>query len=446
MVILLNLNLKKTLFLLLLLFLFCALLFTKLSLAKSAQSIDKIIAVVNNDIVLQSELNHFINRVVRKLKARKTAIPARHILEKQALERLILLRIQIQLAKRKGVKVSDEMVNQALANVAKKNKMTLIQFRKQIGKEGLDFKELRESIRKEIILARLQQRSVRNQVRVSKEEIDRFLANQTHRTFKNNKFKVQHILISVPDGADAKTIQQITLKAKKVLKRIKQGVKFSEAAVTWSDGQKALEGGVLGWFRTGQLPRIFVRQVVKLKVGQVSSLIRSPSGFHIVKLIDARGANQKRIVTKYNSRHVLIRTSDLISNTSAKKRLHAIRERVINGENFAQLAKAHSDDTFSARKGGDLGWIGPGDTVPRFEAVLKKTAKGEVSQPFQSKYGWHIVQVIDKKKHDDTKNFKRTGAMRLLRSRKQRELLQAWLRKLRDESYVEYRNKNRNGS
>lgn len=415
-------------------------------MANPPKTIDEIVAVVNNDVVLQSELDHYINRIVHKLKAKQTAIPARDILEKQALERLILLRIQIQLAKRRGVKVNDETVNQALINLAKKNKMTLHEFRNQIKSQGIDFKDLRDSIRKEIMLARLRSYSIRNKVRVSKEEIDQFLASQTQMAFRHNQFKLQHILVSVPDDADPRVIKRKLQKMQLIKKRLDKGFDFSTAAVTWSDGQKALEGGMLGWFKTGQVPRVFVKHVVRMKPGQISNIIRSPSGFHIVKVIDAKGGAQKQIITQYNARHILIRTSDLITDKDAKRRLLGIRERVQNGANFSDLAKAHSDDISSARKGGELGWIGPGDTVPPFEAALKTTGKNQISPPFKSRFGWHIVQVLDVRKHDNTKVFQRNIAKRLLMARKQREHLQIWLRRLRDESYVEYRNPKHKGS
>ena len=408
--------------------------------AFAEKSIDKIVAIVNTDIVLQSELDQYVKRISAQLQSRHLKVPNRDILEKQALERLILRRIQLQLVKRSGIKVTDDAVNKYLTNLAKRQKMSLITFRSRLAKEGIDFDALRDQIREELALRILHRRRVQNRVVVSDEEVDRFLANQTQKIFRNNRFKIQQILISVPDGANATVIRARLAKAKRVLQKLKQGVKFSEAAVSWSDGQKALEGGVLGWFQTGQLPSIYVRQVVKMHVGDVSNIIRSPSGFHIVKLMDAKGGNTKRIVTKYRTRHILIRTNALISSEDAKSRLEKIRERIVNGEKFADLARANSDDTVSARKGGEIDWIGPGDTTPIYEAEVGKLKVGQVSQPFRTPYGWHIVQLMEKRKVDDTKNFRRNVAKQLIRSRKQRELIQNWLRRIRDESYVEYRN------
>ncbi len=402
-------------------------------------SLEKIVAVVNNDVILQSELKTQLNNIKKRLKATKTKLPSDNILAKKVLDRLILMRLQLQLAKRTGIRVDDETVNRAMLGIAKKNKLSFSEFRKKVVKSGFSFEEFRESILNQIIMARLHQRRVHNRVTVSKQEIDNFLANKNHLLRKNNRFKVGHILIALSEVPTTEKVQKAQKKADMVLEKAKSGTNFKELAIKHSNGQKALEGGTLGWFSTPELPRYFVKSVVKMNKGDVSNIIRSPAGFHIIKLIDIKGSTSKHVVKQTKAVHILIKTNELVSANDAKTRLTQIRDRLSHGEKFADLAKAHSDDTFSAKKGGDLGWVSPGALVPKFQTVMDKTEAGKVSEPFQTRYGWHIVKVIKRRQQDDTKSFKRSLAKKLIRARKQKETLDLWLRKLRDESYIEYR-------
>lgn len=416
------------------------LLTTGNTFAREQVQIEKIVAVVNNDIILSSEVVVFMNQVKKRLRARKTALPSESVLHKQVLERLILLKLQLQLAKRTGIKIGDETVNRAIGNLSKRNKMSLTQFRLRLQRSGMTFTTFREKIRNELTLARLHRRAVLRRVQVSKQEVDDFLATRKHLPNKNSRYKIAHILVAIPDAASPKKIQKAQAKANKAVELIRSGKSFASVAVSHSDGQKALNGGMLGWFRVSQIPRYFLKTALRLKQGDISSPIRSPSGFHVIKIVEVSGKT-KHIVRQYKASHILIRITPLISDAEAKRRLLRIRTRLQYGENFSDIAKAHSDD-FSSKDGGDLGWLNPGATVAQFEKVMKKTKIGSISQPFKTQFGWHIVQVTDRRMQDNTDSFKRGIVLKLIRSRKQRERLQLWLRRLRDESYVEYRNRN----
>jgi len=401
-------------------------------------AIEKIVAVVNNDIILESELSTFISQVKKRLRARRTPLPSTNILRKQALERLVLLKLQLQLAKRTGIRIGDETVNRAIGNLSKRNKMSLTQFRLRLQRSGLTFTSFREKIRNELTLARLHQRSVLRRIKVSKQEVDDFLETRKHLPNRNSRYKLAHILIALPDAASPARINKAKAKANQVVELLRGGKSFAAVAASHSDGQKALSGGMLGWHRVSQINRYFVKTVLRLKQGDVSNPIRSPSGFHIIKVVEISG-KAKHIVRQYKASHILIRVTPLVSDEDAKRRLLRLRTRLRYGEDFAVIAKAHSDD-LSAKNGGSLGWLSPGATVPQFEKVLNKTNIGAISKPFKTRYGWHLLQVTDRRMHEDTDNFKRGIVIKLIRSRKQREQLQLWLRKLRDESYVEYRN------
>ncbi len=412
---------------------------TPQSTTKAPGPVEQIVAVVNNDIVLRSELDKQVNNITRRLRARRAKLPPRKILEKKVLDQLILMRLQLQLAKRTGIRVDDETVNRAMVQIAKNNKLSFAQFRKKLAAAGFKFADFRESIRNQIILARLHRRRVHSRIRVSKQEVDSFLKNKTHMVNKYNSYKLGHILIAVPSNASIDRINKARAKAEKVLKMARNGANFGELAITYSNGQKALNGGVLGWFKSGQLPRAFVSTVVKMQKNQISGVIRSQAGFHIVKLLDIKGSLGEHAVKQTKVQHILIRTNDLVSDTDAKTRLNRLRERLLQGENFDTVAKAHSDDTFSAKKGGHLGWVTKGALVPRFEKVMEETKVAQISKPFKTRYGWHILKVLDRRVEKDTNKYKRSVAKRLIRARKQKETLQLWLQRLRDQSYIEYR-------
>ncbi|MEJ2347082.1 MAG: peptidylprolyl isomerase [Gammaproteobacteria bacterium] len=399
--------------------------------------LDRIVAVVNDDVILKSELDDFVNRVKVQLRGSHTALPPERVLERQALERLVLVHLQLQLAKQTGIRVDDETLNSAIQDIAKRNGLTMDQFRQALEQDGFSFARFRENIRDQIMITRLQQRNVDNRIQVSKQEVDSYLADPRNRN-DNRAFELQHILIALPEAASPARIEAGRAKAAKVLAELRQGADFGQLAVAVSDGQKALEGGKLGWFPAGQVPSLFLKALSQMKPGDISGIIRSPSGFHIIKLMAVRGA-KKHIIEQTHVRHILIRTNEVVSDSDARNQLEQLRQRILNGDSFAQLARSHSEDTMSARNGGDLGWIDPGQTAPEFEREMNKLAVGQVSQPFKSRFGWHLVQVLGRRKFDDTQQYRRAQAREAIRARKRQEALELWLRRLRDEAYVQYR-------
>jgi peptidyl-prolyl cis-trans isomerase SurA len=404
----------------------------------AATSLDRIVAVVNEEIILESELEQMVHTVEAQLEAKGAPLPPDDMLEKQVLERLIMQHLQLQLADRTGIRVGDETLNQALQHIAENNKLTLSQFRDVLEKDGFDFPVFRESIRKEMIVSQLHKREIDDHVTVSEAEIDNFLTTQKKQGNQDVQYHLAHILVAIPEAASPEEVQAAKTRAKQILHQLQQEADFQKVAIAYSDGQQALEGGDLGWRKMGQLPTLFVDVVPKLQVGEVSPLIRSPSGFHIVKLVERRG-EEEQVVTQTHARHILIRADELTSDQDIHLRLSQLRQRVLQGDDFSKLARAHSDDKASAIKGGDLGWISPGQMIPRFEEVMFSLDPGEISEPFKTQFGWHVIQVLERREQNMTEEFNRNKARMEIRQRKIEEDLENWLRQLRDEAYVEYR-------
>lgn len=404
----------------------------------AALSLDRIVAVVNDEVVLKSELDQRVYTVEDQLRAKGTPLPPTDILEQQVLERLIMQHLQLQLADHSGIRVGDDTLNQALRRIADKNKLTLGQLRDVLEKDGYDFPAFRENIREEMIISQLHKREISDHVSVSEAEIDNFLTTQKKQGNQDIQYHLAHILVAVPEAASPEQVQAAKAKAEEILYQLRQGADFQKAAITYSDGQQALQGGDLGWRRIGQLPTLFTNAVPKLKVGEISPLIRSSSGFHIVKLENRRGEEQ-RVVTQTHVRHILIRTDELTSEQDIQQRLDQLRQRALQGDDFAELARAHSDDKASALKGGDLGWVNPGQMPLRFEEIISSLAPGEISRPFKTSFGWHVIQILERRKQDVTEEFNRNQARMEIRQRKIEEELEEWLRRIRDEAYVEYR-------
>lgn len=404
-----------------------------------AAPLDKIIAVVNDEVVLESELIDMQNTVRQQLRQRNASIPPSDVLRRQVLERLIMQKIQLQKADEVGIRVGDDALNAALKQIAQNNNMTLRQFRDVLEGDGFNFATFRDSIREEMIITRLRKSMVEDRVVVSDREVDNFLATQSVQDSQQEKeYQLQHILISVPEAAAPEQIQAAQEKLDKIQTLLADGGDFSEIAAGYSDAQDALEGGVLGWRKQGELPSLFADVVPKLEVGQVSEVLRSGSGFHLVKLMDKK-SQAVHLVKQTLASHILIRTNEVVSDEEAEKRLNLIRERVLNGEDFAELAKAHSDDTGSAIEGGSLGWVSPGVMVPEFEEKMNELAVGEMSDVFKSRFGWHLIKVFDRREQNMADEFKRTQAREQIKQRKVEEELETWLRAMRDEAYVEYR-------
>lgn len=406
--------------------------------AAAAATLDHIVAVVNDDVILESELERQMARVTSELNQRGTPLPPRHIFERQVLERLILTRIQLQEAELGGIRVDDERLNQTIRRIAEDNQVSLEEFRRILESDGYSFVQFREDIRSEIIISQLRQRQIDNRIIVTDREIDNFLANQEQQGNIDSEYRLAHILIAIPASADAAQVEALRVKAEDTLQRGRSGADFSQLAAEVSDAQGALDGGDLGWRKADRLPSIFAPFAKSMDPGDISDVIESPNGFHIVKLLERR-SGEKIMIPQTRARHILVTPNELVSENDAITRLEQIKLRLDGGEDFAELARGHSDDRGSALKGGDLGWVSPGDLVPEFEEVMNQLAIGETSRPFKSRYGLHVVQVVERRKHDGTDTVIRSKAREAIRQRKSEEELQTWLQRLRDEAYVEFR-------
>lgn len=400
--------------------------------------LDRIIAVVNDDVIMKSELDDRLRTVEDQLSQQGTQLPPRSILEKQVLDRLILNKLQVQMASETGIRVDDETLNRTIANIAAENKVNLGEFRRILENDGYSYEKFREDIRDEILISRLRARQVDNRVMVTEREVENYLATQEHQGEQEVEYRLRHILIATPGTASAREIKEAEELANRVYKELREGGNFVQLATTYSDSAQALEGGDLGWRKAGQVPTLFAGLVTRLSKGEISDLIRDPSGFHIVKLEDVRDS-EKIVVTQTHARHILLRPDELLKDEDAKLRLEQLRLRIVGGDSFEELARAHSHDTVSAAEGGDLGWMSPGQLDPDFENVMNTLGPGEVSQPFQTQFGWHLVQVLERREHDSTEEVKRARARDAIRRRKLEEAREVWLREMRDEAYVEYR-------
>lgn len=404
-----------------------------------ADPLDRIVAVVNNEVITALELDKEVQLIKQQLQQQKNRLPADDVLKKQLLDRLILREIQLQMAKRGSIRVDDETLNRTLENIAAQNRMSLDQFRQTLAREGLEYEEFRENMRDEITVNRLQQRQVTNRIVITQQEIDNFIINQALRNGKDKEFHLGHILISVPEAASAEDIASARKKAEKIVADLRANADFYQTAASVSDGQQALEGGDLGWRPAAALPTLFSDWVLTQKEGSISDALRSPSGFHIIKLLGERTNEAKHIVQQTHARHILIRVDSPDAIDSARKKLAKIRERIIAGEDFSELAKAESNDPGSASNGGDLGWVSPGVMVPEFERAMNALQVNEISEPVRTQFGWHVLQVVERRDQDMTEEVQRKNAQEAIRARKIDPAMQAWIRRIRDEAFVENR-------
>lgn len=403
-----------------------------------AAPLDRIIAVVNDEVVLESELSEMEQTVRQQLRQRDQQVPPSDILRRQVLERLIMQRVQVQRASDIGLRVDDDALNAAMGQIAENNNMTLRQFRDVIEADGYAFSSFRESIREEMIISRLRKSQVEDSVTVSDREVENFLSTQTLQGNREISFRLQHILLVMTDPATPEEVQEAKSKLQTIQQLLADGADFTEVAAGYSDGQNALEGGDLGWRTQAELPSLFAAVAPQLAVGEVSDEIRNASGFHLIKLAEKR-SEESHMVKQTKASHILIQTNELVSDDEAQSRLEQLRERIINGEDFANLARAHSNDTGSAIEGGSLGWASPGVMVPEFEEVMNRLNEGEISQVFKSRFGWHMIKLEERREQDMAEEFNRNKARDQIRQRKTEEELETWLRALRDEAYVEYR-------
>ena len=400
--------------------------------------LDGIVAVVEDDIILESELAEEVAGVTSKLKANNVQMPPNNILYKQVLERLIIGKLQSQLAQKAGVKVTDEMLESSMSGIARQNGMDLSSFKQEILAQGMSYETFKESVRKEIVINQLRNHEIGSRVKVSEQEIDHYLETEISSADQRVKYFLGHILISVPEGASATTIQAEEAEALSVVEQLRDGADFKQMAIGVSDGTNALQGGELGWRTLNQLPTLFVDVVKTMSKGDVADPVRSPGGFHILKLIDSIGV-VSYMITETQVRHILIKTNELINDEDAQKRLLAISGRIADGDDFAALAKANSDDTGSALNGGELGWVTPGLLVPPFEKAMTELEINEISEPVQTQFGWHLIQVLGRRTKDNKEQQERNQVRDEIRKRKIEEETELWLRRLRDEAYVDIR-------
>ncbi|MGC2457992.1 MAG: peptidylprolyl isomerase [Gallionellaceae bacterium] len=401
--------------------------------------IDKIVAIVNDDVITRHELDDKIDTVVHQLKKQGTALPAPEVLEKQILDRMVMDMLQLQLAKETGVRVDDAQLDKAMQRIAQENNISsLAEFRTKLEQDGVDFKKFREEIRSEIIASRLREREVDSKIVVSDNEIDNYLATQARQPGRNEEYQLAHILVLVPEQASAEKIQASRERAEQALAQLRGGAEFAQVAAGFSDAKDAMQGGALGWRPTDRIPILFLDALQKMHPGDVSEVLRGPNGFHIIKLLEKRSKDAPVMVTQTHARHILIKTSEAVPENEAKNRLLEIKKRIDAGEDFGELAKRYSEDG-SAAQGGDLGWISPGDTVPEFETAMNALKDGQISDPVQTGFGWHLIQVLERRNADISEEQKRQQARAAIHSFKSDEAYQDWLRQLRDRAYIEYR-------
>lgn len=408
-------------------------------LSTTGEPLDSIAAIVNEGVVLTSELNRQTALISERALQQGLQLPPPSVLREQVLERLILEQIQLQRAEMIGIQISDQMLSSAIAQVATENGIPFERLPEVLAEQGIDYSAYRRDMRKELTLDQLRRIDVAGRISVTPREVQQCIADLENNAVVNSEYNLSHILISVPPSATSEEFEKAQTEAMYVYEQLQDGADFGEMAVRYSDSQNSLEGGSLGWRSGDQLPTIFSDVVANLQAGNVSEPIRAVSGFHIVKVNEVRGVNQKSEIQQMQIRHILITPNEIIDDETAKQRLEDAKERLEAGEDFGELAKLLSDDPGSANDGGELGWRGPGEFVPEFEQVAQDLEIDEISEPFQTRFGWHIVQVTDRRTYDNTEDLKEQNCIQRVRNSKLAEETELWVRRLRDEAYVDIR-------
>jgi peptidyl-prolyl cis-trans isomerase SurA len=398
--------------------------------------LDRVVAIVDNDVVMQSQLQSRLQEVQRTIAQRGAEVPPAEALQQQVLERLIIENIQLQIGDRSGVRIGDEELNQAIGTIAERNGMSIEQFQQALSRDGLSYNDAREQVRREMIISRVRQRRVAERIQVTEQEVKNFLASDMGKMQLSEEFRLANILIPVSDAASPQDIQSAESRAREIYQQAQQGADFARLAMANSASENALDGGEMGWRKAGQLPPPFDAMLSALSVGQVTEPVRTAGGFIMLKLEEKRGG-ETQVRDEVNVRHILIKPSEIRSEADAKRLVERLYERILAGENFADLAKKFSEDPGSALNGGTLNWIDPSVLVPEFREVMNSTPAGELSKPFKSPYGWHVLEVLGRRATDSSAQFREQQALTVLRNRKYDEELQAWLRQIRDEAYVE---------
>jgi peptidyl-prolyl cis-trans isomerase SurA len=399
---------------------------------------DRIIAIVDQGVITEQELIDRTRTVKAQLEKQGTPLPADSVLERQVLERLIADSLQLQLAAQTGIKIDDTQLDKTIERIAAQNKMSVDEFKEVLEKDGIPLRKFREDIRSEITIARVREREVDNKLNISEGEIDNYLTTQANLGEEQDEFEISHILIRTPEDASPEDLEKAKTKTQEALKQLADGISFSQVSANFSDAPNALEGGGMGWRNGAQLPAVFLEILKPMQKGEVSKPIRSPNGFHILKVTDRRGGTSSLVIGQTHARHILIKLTEVVSEKEAKRKMDSIKERLDNGAKFEELARQYSEDG-SANNGGDLGWVNPGDTVPPFEKAMNELGLGEISEPVLSPFGWHVIQVIERRQQDMTKEATRLKARQEIRARKAEEAYQDWIREMRDRAFVELR-------
>jgi peptidyl-prolyl cis-trans isomerase SurA len=415
--------------------LFCSLLMS--SFLVHAETVDRIVAVVEDDVILESELQREESTIRARMAESKAQLPPETVLRKQVLEKMIIDKLQRQLAERAGVTVNDEMLNSSAADIAQRNNMSLEQFRSELEASGISYQSFLENMRNEIVINQLRAKEIGGRIKVSDNEVQHYLETQQSAGEEATQYHLGHILIAVKESASTSESQKAETKANNLVKKLRAGQDFSQTAISDSDDDNALKGGDLGWRGINDIPTQLVEGVKQMRKGEVSNPIRSSGGFHIIKMLDLKSDVDNHIVSSTKVRHILIKTNELIDDAEAKKRILALKARIADGDDFATLARAHSDDRGSALKGGELGWVEPGSLVKPFEDAMSKLSINQISEPVQTQFGWHLIQVLDRKDKDNASEHKKNLVREAIRKRKIEEETELWLRRLRDEAFVE---------
>ena len=406
--------------------------------AEEVVKLDRIVAIVDQTVVTEQELESRITTVTAQFKKQGTELPPEDILRKQILERLITDTLQIQYAAQTGLKVDDNQLDKTIERIAEQNQMTLTEFSEALAKDGVSMRKFRSDIRNEITIARLREREVDGRVNVSESEIDNFLTSQAANNENQDEFEISHILIRTPEEGATEDVQKAKAKVDSAVNELNTGKSFAKVSASFSDAPNALEGGNLGWKSGAQMPALFLDALKTMQIGDISPPLRSPNGFHVLKLTNKRGGNSPLVIQQTHSRHILIKLSEIMSEKEGKQKMDNIKERLDNGEKFEVLARQYSEDS-TASNGGDLGWVNPGDTVPQFEKAMNELKDNQISQPIRTQFGCHIIQVIERRSQDMSKEAARLKARQEIRAKKADEAYQDWIRELRDRAFVELR-------
>ncbi len=406
--------------------------------AAEVVKMDRIVAIVDQTVVTEQELESRIATVTAQFKKQGAELPAEAILRKQILERLIADTLQLQYAAQTGLKVDDNQLDKTISRIAEQNQLSLSQFSEALAKDGVSMSKFRADIRNEITLARLREREVDGRVNVSESEIDNFLTSQAASNENRDEYEIAHLLIRTPEEGATEDVQKAKVKVDTAINELKAGVSFAKVSASFSDAPNALEGGNLGWKNATQMPALFLDALKSMQIGEISAPLRSPNGFHVLKLTGKRGGNSPLVIQQTHARHILIKLSEIMSEKDGKIKIDGIKERLDNGEKFEALARQYSEDS-TASNGGDLNWINPGDTVPQFEKAMNELKQQQISPPILTQFGWHLIQVLERRTQDMSKEAARLKARQEIRAKKADEAYQDWVRELRDRAYVEIR-------